>query len=168
MRNERGQLVLEVVLLAPLLLVLAFLTFEFGRVFGSWLVVTNAVREGARFGMTQLWCTPGTACASDTLIAGRVAATAQYLSIQTTTPCSVSGNTSSSPATSATLPAGQTSCIAVVRWVDATTGDHVLQVWTVYQIQTLTPINRAIPFLGSGIYPSVMNVTGLSSMKSFQ
>lgn len=169
MKSERGQLVLELVLLTPLLLVLVFLTFEFGRVFGSWLVITNAARDGARVGMTQTWCAPGTTCTvSDAVIISRVAATAQYLSVQTTTPCTVSGNTSSAPATSAALPSGQTSCVAVVRWVD-TNGDHVLQVWTVYQLQTLSPISGAIPFLGGGVgYPATMNVTGLSSMRSFQ
>jgi len=169
MKNERGQLVLEVVLLTPLLLVLVFLTFEFGRVFGSWVILTNAVREGARTGMAQTWCAPATTCASNTPIVARVAATTQNLSVQTATPCAVSGNTVSAPATGAALPAGQTSCVAVVRWIDAATGDHVVQVWAVFQLRTLMPITGAIPFLGGGVgYPAVLNITGRSSMRSFQ
>jgi Flp pilus assembly protein TadG len=168
MKSERGQLVVELVLLTPLLLLLVFLTFEFGRVFGYWVVVTNATREGARVGMMQTWCAPQTSCpTSDTVIIDRVAATAQYVTIQTSTPCTVSGNTSSAPATGATLPSGQTSCVAVVRWID-TNGDHVVQVWTVYQVLTLTPITGVIPFFGGVGYPVHVNVAGLSSMRSFQ
>ena len=169
MRSERAQFALELALLAPLLLVLAFLTFEFGRVFGSWLIMTNAAREGARLGITENWCAPGTACpTSDGFIIQRVATTAQFLTVQTTTPCTVSGNSSSAPATSASLPSGQTSCVAVVRYVDSTTSDHILQVWAVYQVQTLLPVTGAIPFLGTLGYPSTLSVSGLSSVRSMQ
>lgn len=170
MKSERGQFALELALVAPLLLVLAFLTFEFGRVFGSWLMITNAAREGARLGITQNWCAPGTTCtASDTAIAQRVATTAQFITVQTGTACAVSGNSSSAPATSAAPPSGQTSCVAVVRWIDGSNNnDHVLQVWAVYKIQTLLPIASAIPFVGRLGYPSSFSVTGLSTVRSFQ
>ena len=169
MSNERGQFALELALLAPLLLVLAFLTFEFGRVFGSWLVLTNAVREGGRLGITENWCAPGTTCTvSDNAIMQRIATTAQFLTVQTATPCTVSGNSSSAPATRASLPSGQTSCVAVVRWIDSTTSDHVVQVWAVYQLQTLLPVTGVIPFLGTVGYPTTLSVTGLSSERSLQ
>jgi Flp pilus assembly protein TadG len=175
MTNERGQFALELALLAPLLLVLAFLTFEFGRVFGSWLVLTNAVREGARLGITENWCAPNTACpASDSAIMQRVATAAQggvasqFVTIQTTTACTVSGNSSSAPATRASLPSGQTSCVAVVRWIDGTTSDHILQVWAVYKLQTVLPVTGVIPFLGTLGYPTTLSVTGLSSVRSLQ
>jgi Flp pilus assembly protein TadG len=167
-KNERGQFALELALLTPLLLVLVFLTFEFGRVFGSWVIMTNAAREGARTGITQMWCAPPTACtASDTAIIQRIAATAQFLTVQTATPCTVSGNSPTAPATRASLN-GQTSCVAVVRYVDAA-GDHVLQVWAVYQVQTLfAQITGAVPFLGTLGYPQTLSVTGLTSMRSTQ
>ena len=169
MTNERGQFALELALLAPLLLVLAFLTFEFGRVFASWLVLTNGAREGARLGITENWCAPGTTCtASDSAIIQRVATTAQFLTVQTATACTVSGNSSSAPATSASLPSGQTSCVAVVRYIDGTTSDHILQVWAVYRLQTLLPVTGAIPFLGTLGYPTTLSVTGLSSVRSLQ
>ena len=167
-KSERGQFALELALLTPLLLVLAFLTFEFGRVFGSWVIMTNAAREGARLGITQTWCAPNTACASDSAIVQRVATTAQFVAVQTGTKCTVSGNSSSAPATRASLPAGQTSCVAVVRWIDGATGDHVLQVWALYQVQTLLPVTGAIPFVGTLGYPSILSVTGLSSVRSLQ
>ncbi|HKX19433.1 MAG TPA: TadE/TadG family type IV pilus assembly protein [bacterium] len=170
MKSEGGQFALELALIAPMLLILAFLTFEFGRVFGSWLVVTNAAREGARLGITENWCAPATTCtASDTAIEQRVATAAQFITVQTSTTCTVSGNSASAPATSAALPSGQTSCVAVVRWIDSSNNnDHVLQVWAVYKIQTLLPIANAIPFVGRLGYPSSFSVTGLSTVRSFQ
>jgi len=169
MKSERGQFALEIALLTPLLLILAFLTFEFGRVFGSWVIMTNAAREGARLGIMQTWCAPGTACTtSDNAITQRVQTTAQLLTVQTGTPCTVSGNSSSAPATSASLPSGQTSCVAVVRYVDGATGDHILQVWAIYQVQTLLPVTGAIPFVGTLGYPTTLSVTGLSNVRSLQ
>lgn len=169
MKSERGQFALEIALLTPLLLILAFLTFEFGRVFSSWVIMTNAAREGARVGIMQTWCAPATACTtSDNAIIQRVATTAQFLTVQTATACTVSGNSSSAPATSAALPSGQTSCVAVVRYVDSTTSDHILQVWAVYKLQTLLPVTGSIPFLGTLGYPTTLSVTGLSSARSLQ
>lgn len=173
-KNERGQFALELALLAPLLLVLAFLTFEFGRVFGSWLIMTNAAREGARVGINQTWCATGSnqgSCSTvDNAIIQRVATTAQFLTVQTTSQsneCTVNSSTGTAPAT-ASLAGGQTSCVAVYRYVDGTTGDHILQVWAIYQIQTLLPVTGAIPFLGTLRYPATLSVTGLSSVRSLQ
>jgi Flp pilus assembly protein TadG len=47
-RDEAGQSLLEVALTLPLLLLIAVGIFEFGRAYQTWLVVTNAAREGAR------------------------------------------------------------------------------------------------------------------------
>jgi Flp pilus assembly protein TadG len=168
MNEEHGGFAIEVTVLAPLLLVLAFLTFEFGRVFSSWVVLTNAAREGARVGITQKWCAPATTCTtSDNTIVQRVATTAQFLTVQTSSACTVSGNSSSAPATSAALPSGQTSCVAVVRYVDSNS-DHVLQVWAIYQVQTIMPIAGAVPFLGTVGFPSTLSVTGRSIVRSAQ
>lgn len=49
--EERGQALVEMVLVLPILLLLVFGTIEFGRVFNSYLEVTNAAREGARAGV---------------------------------------------------------------------------------------------------------------------
>lgn len=48
LRDERGQAMVELALVIPLLLVLFMGTVEFGRIFHSYLVITNASREGAR------------------------------------------------------------------------------------------------------------------------
>jgi Flp pilus assembly protein TadG len=46
--GERGSALIEAALTLPLLLLVAVSIFEFGRVFQTWQVLTNAAREGAR------------------------------------------------------------------------------------------------------------------------
>jgi Flp pilus assembly protein TadG len=48
LRNQRGQSIVELALLLPILLLLFIGIFEFGRVMNAYLVVNNASREGAR------------------------------------------------------------------------------------------------------------------------
>lgn len=49
--GSRGQALLELALILPVLLLLVFGIIEFGRVFHAYLVVTQAAREGARVGV---------------------------------------------------------------------------------------------------------------------
>ncbi len=154
--GQRGAVTVEFVLLTPLLLVTLFLIFEFGRVFGSWLIVTNAAREGARVGITQNFSC-NTCTTENSTISGRVAATAQFLTIQTTTACSGTGNNQ--------MPAGQTSCVGVSRATNAN-GEGMLTVTTLYSVQTLMPINGRVPFLGQINYPGALQVAGLTTMRA--
>lgn len=48
LQNHRGQALVEMALVLPLLLLILFGTIEFGRVLNQYLVVTAAAREGAR------------------------------------------------------------------------------------------------------------------------
>ena len=172
MRDQRGQFALELALLTPLLLVLVFLTFEFGRVFGSWLIVTNAGREGARYAITQQWCGAtftNSACSADTNIQSRIKSTVQFLAPSAVQSCTPSGGSATTPAaigTCNTCPATKL-CVGLWRYVDAGS-NKIIQVWAVYQVQTLTPIAGAVPFLGNVTYPSAMYVTGHTSMRSQQ
>ncbi|MCL6638087.1 MAG: pilus assembly protein [Firmicutes bacterium] len=50
-RDRRGQALVELALVLPLLILLAMGTMEFGRIFHSYLLITNASREGARAGV---------------------------------------------------------------------------------------------------------------------
>ncbi len=50
-RGTRGQALVELALILPVLLLLVFGIIEFGRVFHGYLVVTQAAREGARVGV---------------------------------------------------------------------------------------------------------------------
>lgn len=169
MRNERGTFALEIVLLAPLLLVLVFLTFEFGRVFGSWLVITNAAREGTRLGM-ESWCDPATTngtsnCPYDGAIVARVQATAGFLSPTTTQTCIPTGGSATAAATTACTCPASTLCVGIWRYTDSN-GDRVVQVLATYQVQTVTPITGAVPFIGSFNFQPTTYVVGFSHMRS--
>lgn len=50
-KNGRGQALVELALVLPLLILLLFGTMEFGRIFHSYLALANASREGARAGI---------------------------------------------------------------------------------------------------------------------
>lgn len=63
LKDQRGQALVELALVLPVLLVLFMSTVEFGRIFHSYLVITNASREGARVAMLS---------GADTAISDRV------------------------------------------------------------------------------------------------
>lgn len=46
--RDEGTSMLEMVIVLPLLLLLLFALVEFGILFGRWIMVNNAAREGAR------------------------------------------------------------------------------------------------------------------------
>lgn len=52
-RSDAGQTLVEFALILPVMILMLFALVDFGRGFYSWLVVTNAAREGARVGATQ-------------------------------------------------------------------------------------------------------------------
>ena len=47
--KKRGQSLVEMALVLPILLLLVAAIADFGRAFNSYIVITNAAREGARF-----------------------------------------------------------------------------------------------------------------------
>ncbi|MEP7216672.1 MAG: TadE family protein [Anaerolineaceae bacterium] len=51
--TETGQSLVEFAMVLPLFLVLLFGLVDFGRAFYSWMLITNAAREGARTGAVQ-------------------------------------------------------------------------------------------------------------------
>lgn len=51
--TETGQALVEFTLILPIFLLLLFALVDFGRAFYSWLIVTNAAREGARVAAVQ-------------------------------------------------------------------------------------------------------------------
>jgi len=50
-RHQKGQALVEMALIIPLLLVLLLGIFEFGRLFNAYLTVQHATREAARVGV---------------------------------------------------------------------------------------------------------------------
>jgi len=51
--RERGQALVEFAMILPIMLLLICALVDFGRAYYTWLMVTNAAREGARVGATQ-------------------------------------------------------------------------------------------------------------------
>lgn len=49
-RNNRGQSIVELAMILPIIIILLFGIFEFGRVFNAHMVIANASRQGARVG----------------------------------------------------------------------------------------------------------------------
>lgn len=52
-QTEAGQSLVEFTMVLPIFLILLFGLVDFGRAFYTWLVVTNAAREGARAAAIQ-------------------------------------------------------------------------------------------------------------------
>lgn len=52
-KTEAGQALVEFTLILPIFLLLLFAIVDFGRGFYTWVLVTNAAREGARVGAVQ-------------------------------------------------------------------------------------------------------------------
>jgi len=50
-KSGRGQALVEMALVLPLLIILFCGVIEFGRIFGAYMVVNNLSREGARYGV---------------------------------------------------------------------------------------------------------------------
>ncbi|HKL10376.1 MAG TPA: TadE family protein [Clostridia bacterium] len=49
MRNRKGQAMVETIFVLPLLFLLIFGIIEFGRVYFTYSILSNAAREGARY-----------------------------------------------------------------------------------------------------------------------
>lgn len=52
-KTEAGQALVEFTLILPIFLLLLFAIVDFGRGFYTWVLVTNAAREGARMAAVQ-------------------------------------------------------------------------------------------------------------------
>jgi len=57
-RSERGSELIEMAMVTPILLLILAGIFDFGMMFRSWEVVTNAAREGARVGVLPAYTNP--------------------------------------------------------------------------------------------------------------
>ncbi len=69
-RKQKGQALIELTLLLPFLLVLVIGAIEFGRLFFTQIIITNAAREGAYYLSTHISdYDPGTGNAPNTVLA---------------------------------------------------------------------------------------------------
>lgn len=79
-RNNKGQSIVELALLLPILLMLLFGTIEFGRVYGAYMIINHASREAVRVGSVG-----GTTSEIQTAVANTTSALDQSkISIQVT------------------------------------------------------------------------------------
>jgi len=53
-KTEAGQSLVEFAMVLPIFLLLLFALVDFGRGFYTWMIITNAAREGARAGAVQM------------------------------------------------------------------------------------------------------------------
>lgn len=49
LKNKKGQTLVEMALILPILILILMGMVEFGRILNSYLIITNASREGARY-----------------------------------------------------------------------------------------------------------------------
>jgi len=65
-RSESGVAAIELAIVLPLLMLILFGIISFGTVFYNYIVITNAAREGARWGAINSEVTTGDACTGTT------------------------------------------------------------------------------------------------------
>lgn len=108
LRSERGAELIEMAIVTPILLLIIGAIFDFGMLFRSWEVVTNAAREGARVGVLPAYTDNenvrqrveqymqvsgiASACTLQTPVAGVCPATACSVCVQTVTLNTGAGN----------------------------------------------------------------------------
>lgn len=52
-KDRRGQALVEMAIILPVLLLLLMVIIDFGRIFNSYLIISNASREGARMALVD-------------------------------------------------------------------------------------------------------------------
>ena len=139
--SSKGQSLVEFSLTLPILLILVFGIIDFGLGLKSYISLTNAVREGARFGAvgnaagTTLDCNGITS----TTVYGRVCYTANGLDLTELTP-------------SVTYPAGESPGESIVVTAD-------------YQYNFVTPLGDFMSFFSGGSFPEFINLQASADMR---
>ena len=85
LRASKGQTLIEFVLLLPLVLLLLFIIFDFGRAIYYRSLLSNAAREGARYGAVAPGDTAGILAAAKLHVYGIDPANLTILSLDTGT-----------------------------------------------------------------------------------
>jgi hypothetical protein len=142
-RGERAQGLVEFSLLAPFLLVLLCGIIDFGWALRSHVVVTNATREGARYGVT---------CKTDSQIISR-------------TEDRSSGLLTSSEPDDVRVLANPCS---TGPYIDATYphGGAPVQVTATYDHEYVTPLGTFVSMITGGGFPDPLPVSSTTTMRS--
>ena len=156
--TKRGQALVEMALMAPVLFLMVLGASDLSRLFYYSTAITNAAREGARHGayFDPIASTPGNTYATDAAIFSTVNTEASYLSL--TEPChpntSCAGgltNCPSYPYTNAQYPptSGANSGYVYICFNDTTTATTAtvgqpIRVTILYSFQPVTPLVGAM------------------------
>jgi hypothetical protein len=53
-RNDKGQSMVEMAIILPVLLLILFAIFEFGRILGAYMLIHDLARDGVRYGVVGM------------------------------------------------------------------------------------------------------------------
>jgi Flp pilus assembly protein TadG len=138
--GERAQGLVEFAFLAPLLLLLVCGIIEFGSGLRSYVIVTNATREGARYAVT---------CKTDTEIAARTQDRSSGL-LSTSDVDVVANPCSTGPYIDATYP----------------DGGAPVKVQATYQHNYLTPLGGFVSMVSGGTLPDPLPISSFTTMRA--
>jgi Flp pilus assembly protein TadG len=142
-RNTRGQSLAEFALIAPILMILVFGVIDFGMGLRSYISLTNATREGARYAAVGNPAgTYPTNCdgTSNTTTIGRVCVAIEGLDLSNLTTVSVA------------YPNGQMPGESVIVSAD-------------YDYEYITPIGDLANFFSAGSFPDVLTLSTSTDMR---
>ena len=139
-RKERGQSLVELAFALPIFLILVMGTIDFGWGLQSWISVTNAAREGARYGAVH--CSSGSY--TDTDVEQRAVDTASGLD---TSKLSATVDTTDGVSCNATPNSGES-----------------LVVDMTYDYELITPLAGMLSYFGGGI-PTSITLTTSADMR---
>jgi Flp pilus assembly protein TadG len=140
-RRERAQSLVEFALVLPLLAVFLLAIVDFAWVLRSYVTITNAGREGARYGVT---------CKTDTDIQNRVVTLSSDL--LSTSDVSVAFTPSGNPCASGTYPTNPPT-------------DASVEVEVTYTYEWITPLAGMAKMLSGGVIPTDLTLTSKSIMR---
>lgn len=143
LRSRRGQSLVEFALILPVLMIMVFGIIDFGLGLRSYISLTNATREGARF--AAIGNTAGAYPAncngtSNTTVVGRVCYTIEGLDLADLTSVSV------------TYPNGQMPGNSVVVSAD-------------YTYNYITPVGDIVDFFSGGTFPDSLSLSTSTDMR---
>jgi len=142
-RRERGQSLVEFALVLPIMMILIFGIIDFGMGLRSYISLTNATREGARYAAVgnEAGAYP-TDCdgSTTTSVIGRVCVAMEGLNLSNVGSVSVA------------YPSGQTPGAEVVVSAD-------------YTYDFITPLGDLIGFFSGGSFPDTLNLSTTTDMR---
>ena len=140
--DSRGQSLVEFVLVFPILMILVFGVIDFAMGVRSYVALTNATREGARFGAVgSPLGSPVTSCVGEggATVVGRV--------------CTVSEGLNKSQI--AVTPSCDSECDA----------GNSLRVEASYQYNFFTPLGDFMDFFSGGAFPETIDLNTSADMR---